>query len=46
MSEVLHRGIARSSLTVIPGARHLTPLECPNKIAAELQAMLVTVSLQ
>jgi 3-oxoadipate enol-lactonase len=43
MSEVLHRGIACSSLTVIPNARHLTPLECPNKIAAELQAMLVTV---
>jgi 3-oxoadipate enol-lactonase len=45
MSEVLHHGIARSSLTVIPNARHLTPLECPNKIAAELQAMLVTVSV-
>jgi 3-oxoadipate enol-lactonase len=44
MSETLHRGIARSSLTVISGARHLTPLECPNRIAAELQALLVTVS--
>ena len=44
MSETLHRGIARSSLTVIPAARHLTPLECPNRIAAELQALLVTVS--
>ncbi|MBO0751320.1 MAG: alpha/beta fold hydrolase [Bradyrhizobiaceae bacterium] len=44
MSEALHRGIARSSLLVIPGARHLTPLECPNRIAAELQALLVTVS--
>jgi 3-oxoadipate enol-lactonase len=42
MSETLHRGIAGSSLTVIPGARHLTPLECPNRIAAELQALLVS----
>jgi 3-oxoadipate enol-lactonase len=45
MSETLHRGIARSSLTVIPNARHLTPLECPHKIAAQLQALLVTVSV-
>jgi 3-oxoadipate enol-lactonase len=45
MSEVLHRGIAGSSLTVIPKARHLTPLECPDKIAAELQALLATVSV-
>lgn len=45
MSETLHRGLARSSLTVIPNARHLTPLECPNKIAAQLQMLLVTVSV-
>jgi 3-oxoadipate enol-lactonase len=45
MSEALHRGIARSALTVIPNARHLTPLECPNEIAAQLQALLVTVSV-
>jgi 3-oxoadipate enol-lactonase len=46
MAETLHRGIARSSLTVLPKARHLTPLECPNQIAAQLQALLVTVSVQ
>jgi 3-oxoadipate enol-lactonase len=46
MSETLHRGLARSSLTVIPGVRHLTPLECPEKVAAQLQALLVTVSVQ
>jgi len=45
MSETLHRGLARSSLTVIPNARHLTPLEYPNKIAAQLQMLLVTVSV-
>jgi hypothetical protein len=31
---------------VLPKARHLTPLECPNQIAAQLQALLVTVSVQ
>jgi 3-oxoadipate enol-lactonase len=44
MSDTLHRGLAGSTLTVIPGARHLTPLECPEKIAAELQALLVMAS--
>jgi 3-oxoadipate enol-lactonase len=43
MSETLHRGLPRATLTVIPSARHLTPLECPEKIAAELQMLLVTV---
>jgi 3-oxoadipate enol-lactonase len=40
MSETLHRGIAGSTLTVIPNARHLTPLECPERIVAELQKLL------
>jgi 3-oxoadipate enol-lactonase len=40
MSEALHRGIAGSTLTVIPNARHLTPLECPERIVAELQKLL------
>jgi 3-oxoadipate enol-lactonase len=43
MSETLHRGLPRATLTVIPSARHLTPLECPEKIAAELQMLLATV---
>ena len=29
MAQALHRGIAGSTLTVLPGARHLTPLEQP-----------------
>lgn len=33
MAEELHRGIAGSTLTVLPGARHLTPLERPGEIA-------------
>ncbi len=46
MSETLHRGIAGSTLTVIPNARHLTPLECPDRITAELQALLATAPVQ
>jgi 3-oxoadipate enol-lactonase len=40
MSEALHRGIAGSTLTVIANARHLTPLECPQRIITELQKLL------
>ena len=43
MSRTLHRGIAGSTLTVIEKARHLTPLEYPERIAAELRALLETV---
>ncbi len=40
MSQALNRAIAGSTLTVIENARHLTPLECPDRIIAELQALL------
>jgi pimeloyl-ACP methyl ester carboxylesterase len=40
MSQALHRGIAGSILTVIANARHLTPLECPERIIADLQKLL------
>lgn len=40
MAELLHEGIAGSTLQVIPQARHLTPLETPAAIAAELQRLL------
>jgi 3-oxoadipate enol-lactonase len=43
MSRTLHRGIAGSTLTVIENARHLTPLEYPERIVAELRALLETV---
>jgi 3-oxoadipate enol-lactonase len=42
MSEALHAGIAGSTLLVIPGARHLTPLETPDIVAAELRRLLDT----
>ena len=39
MSEALHRAITGSTLTVLKGARHLTPLEVPERIAGELLAL-------
>ena len=32
----LHEAIPGSTLTILPGARHLTPIECPDRIAALL----------
>ena len=40
MAQELHRGIAGSTLKVLPGARHLTPLEQPKTIAAALDRLL------
>jgi 3-oxoadipate enol-lactonase len=42
MAEDLHRGITGSTLAVLPKARHLTPLEVPQRIAAELKALLTS----
>jgi len=36
MAQELHDGIAGSTLTVLGGGRHLTPLEQPERVAAEL----------
>ncbi|MCC6889514.1 MAG: alpha/beta fold hydrolase [Hyphomicrobiales bacterium] len=41
MAQALHDGIAGSTFTVLPKARHLTPLEVPDVIAAELDRLLV-----
>ena len=46
MSQTLHRAIAGSTLTVITNARHLTPLECPQHIVAELLKLVETVPAQ
>jgi len=40
MAQKLHEAIPQSTLTVIPGARHLTPIECPDRIASELRGLL------
>lgn len=36
----LHDAIAGSTLKILPSARHLTPIECPEQIAAELLGLL------
>jgi 3-oxoadipate enol-lactonase len=40
MARQIHESIAGSTLTVLPAARHLTPIESPGRIAAELRALL------
>jgi 3-oxoadipate enol-lactonase len=39
MAEALHQGIEGSTLTIIEGARHLTPLETPERIADEIEKL-------
>jgi 3-oxoadipate enol-lactonase len=40
MAEAMRALIPGATLTVLQKARHLTPLECPDKIAAELEALM------
>lgn len=40
MAQTLHGSIPHSTLTVIDGARHLTPIEVPDRIAGELERLL------
>jgi 3-oxoadipate enol-lactonase len=43
MAQALHDGIAGSTMTVLPKARHLTPLEVPDIVAAELDRLMARV---
>jgi len=40
MSQSLRDMIPRSTLTVIPGARHLAPVQCPKEIASLLKQLI------
>jgi 3-oxoadipate enol-lactonase len=40
MARELHAAIPHSTLVVIPGAKHLTPIECPDWISAALVGVL------
>ena len=40
MATQLHDAIPQSTLTIIPGARHLTPIEFPDRIASELRGVI------
>jgi 3-oxoadipate enol-lactonase len=45
MAQALHRGIRGSTLSVLKGARHLTPLERPHEVAGVLRRLLDTVAV-
>ena len=40
MARAIHEAVPGSTLTVLPGARHLTPVEAPAAIAARLRGVL------
>ena len=40
MARQLHEAISQSTLSILPRARHLTPIECPDRIASELRELL------
>ena len=40
----LNENIPLSTLTIIPGGRHLTPVECPDEIAAQLLKLFERIS--
>jgi 3-oxoadipate enol-lactonase len=44
MAETLHRGIKGSTLTVLKNARHLTPLETPERVVPALVELLGKVT--
>ena len=44
MAQQLHEAIRGSTLTILPGGRHLTPVECPDQIAAQLLALMGRVN--
>jgi 3-oxoadipate enol-lactonase len=39
MAHQMHEAIAGSTLTILQKARHLTPIECADRVAAELSAL-------
>ena len=39
MAQALHDGIPGAALRILPGAAHLTPIECAAAVAAELRAL-------
>jgi 3-oxoadipate enol-lactonase len=40
MAQAMHAGIPGSTITIMPGARHLTPLEIPDTVAATLRQLI------
>jgi 3-oxoadipate enol-lactonase len=46
MAQTLHRAIVGSTLTILPHARHLTPLEIPDRIASEIAGLTEAVAVR
>ena len=44
MAQALHVAIPQSTLTIIEGTRHLTPVERPDRVASELRGLLARPS--
>lgn len=42
----LHEAVPHSTLTIIPGGRHLTPVECPVQIASQLRTLFAQAARQ
>ena len=40
MGKALHEAIPQSTFRILGGGRHLTPIECPDKIASEIAKLL------
>ena len=40
MSRRLHQAIPHATLTILPAARHLSPVECPDQISSRLRTLL------
>ena len=40
MARALHEAVPHSTFEVLPGVRHLTPIECPGEIASRLRELL------
>jgi 3-oxoadipate enol-lactonase len=43
MSEQIKAALPKATLTILPKVRHLTPIECPEKIAELLKELLKKV---
>jgi len=41
MAEAMHKAIPGATLRVLPGAAHLTPMECPEEVAEELRQIMI-----
>ena len=44
MARQIHESVPGSTLEILAAARHLTPIERPDRIAAELRALLVQMA--